>query len=371
MLLQLIDILPTDEFRIIVVLPTDVQSQRLLSRELQIRGIETLLINLSVLRRKYFTVFGTLKFIWRTIVSTAHITNIIRKNRVGIVHSNTLAVISGALAANLTRTAHVWHVHEIILHPQILRRITTYLALTLSTFVVSVSYSVQENLNRSTSTGRCKILVIHNCIDQSRSKKAAGTGAIIRQNWSVDTDTVLVAMIGRISAWKGQDYFLEIVNIINGRSLPAHYAIVGDVFPGNEELLIRLREMIKIYGLSDAVTLSGFRSDVASVFDACDILVLPSVLPEPFGLVILEAMAAGRPVVANAHGGSIELIIDGVTGYLVEPNQRNDMADAIARLIENPDLRAMMGKNAQERLNQDFSLDSFAAKWLDLYRELT
>jgi Glycosyltransferase len=97
---------------------------------------------------------------------------------------------------------------------------------------------------------------------------------------------------------------------------------------------------------------------------------MPSILPDPFPTVVLEAMAAGRPVIANAHGGSTELVIDGRTGMLVPPGQAEAMAAAIISMIDQPARAQEMGHEGRRRIEQQFSLERFITRWSQIYADL-
>jgi glycosyltransferase involved in cell wall biosynthesis len=369
-LLQLVERLDKQQFRAVVTIPTDVPYQGLLSDALRERGIETIQLKMAVLRRKYFSPHGVLIYLWRLVVSTLALIRLIRQESVDIVHSNTAAVIPGALAAFLTSTPHIWHIHEIIVHPQILRRLTAWLLPRLSKRVVAVSGPTRDHLCETDRNNKEKTIVIHNGIDVSRFKAITGLGQSVREEWGIAPDQPLVGMVGRVSHWKGQGYFLQVASRVAHSHPEAHFALVGGTFPGQEDLVRELRSSVEQLNLSSTVTISDFRSDIPSVLDAYDIFVLPSTLPDPFPTVILEAMAAGKPVVANAHGGSIEMVDHGVTGFLVEPGQPDRMAAAINRLLDDPTKRHRMGLCGQNRITSCFSLEPFVAQWANLYKSI-
>jgi glycosyltransferase involved in cell wall biosynthesis len=141
------------------------------------------------------------------------------------------------------------------------------------------------------------------------------------------------------------------------------------VIAGEGSLAASLRGSIKRYGLADSVCLLGFRSDVVSLIRAADVFVLPS-LAEPFGLVLLEAMSLGRPVIATNAGGPVEIVDDGVTGLLVEPASPPQLADAIRRLLEQPRARQQMGTEGQHRFAQRFTAPRMAEATSAIYREM-
>lgn len=366
-LLQLVERLDPKQFKPIVVLPNDVPYQGLLGQALRERNIKVVHLNLAVLRRKYFSLMGFPLYIWRLITSTCFLIQLIHREKVAIVHSNTVAVMPGAFAAFITHTPHIWHVHEIIVNPRFLWRLTSWLLPRLSERVVTVSESVRAHICAGNRLNDDKAIVIYNGIDLTRFNDKISDGEKIRVEWGVKPSQTLIGMIGRISGWKGQDYFLEAANLVVKIKPKVHFVLVGGIFPGQEFLLDGLRDMVNKYRLNDLVTLSDYRLDIPAVLNAFDIFVLPSTLPDPFPTVVLEAMAAGKPIVANAHGGSVEMIEHQVTGLLVKPGQINEMALSIAYLIENPSKRKDMGECGRKRLMDKFSLESFVQNWVNLY----
>lgn len=163
---------------------------------------------------------------------------------------------------------------------------------------------------------------------------------------------------------------MQISKLISKSCPTVRFALVGGTFPGQEHLLADLKEKIMRFQVTDLEILSDFRSDIPAVLDAYDIFVLPSALPDPFPTVILEAMVAGRPIVANAHGGSVEMKEHQVTGLLVKPDQIDEMVSAIEYMINNPFESKEMGRRGRERMREKFSLDTFITNWINLYETI-
>jgi len=112
---------------------------------------------------------------------------------------------------------------------------------------------------------------------------------------------------------------------------------------------------IKAYSLRENIIITGFRTDVANLLNAMDIFIHASIRPEPWGLVVLEAMAMGKAIIASNDGGPVEMIVNGESGYLVEPGKPETLAEKLDLLLADPSLRRDMGQNALNQMQEKFS----------------
>ena len=134
--------------------------------------------------------------------------------------------------------------------------------------------------------------------------------------------------------------------------------------------MAELKAQAEELGVEKNVIWAGYRNDAHQIMAALDILALPSIQPEPFGMVVLEAMATGKPVIATAHGGPLETIIEGKTGYLVSAAAPSDMANALQILAKNTDLRLQLGVQARRHVAQNFTFDQHTRAFQELYEDL-
>jgi glycosyltransferase involved in cell wall biosynthesis len=146
--------------------------------------------------------------------------------------------------------------------------------------------------------------------------------------------------------------------------------MVGGVYDQDDSVRRQLLADIEARGLQQQVIVQDFRADVGNVLADLDVFVLPSTEPDPFPTVVLEAMAAGRPVVAFRHGGVCEMVEEGVTGLLCPPGDLDALAQAIDSLLMDPDRRKRMGEAGQARLQRLFTREAFVARFSKLYTEL-
>jgi glycosyltransferase involved in cell wall biosynthesis len=189
-----------------------------------------------------------------------------------------------------------------------------------------------------------------------------------RAELGVPPDDLLIGVFGRLQRWKGQDVFVEAAVRVAAVRPGIRFVVVGgSVFGLEPEFLEGLRRRVTQAGLDGRVTFTGFRTDVPALMAACDLVCHTSRVPEPFGMVIIEAMALGRPVIASRGGGPSEIIEDGTSGLLVSPEDPEGLAREMLRLADDPAERRRLGARAAERVKNHFDIETTAA---GLIREL-
>lgn len=364
-LLTIVRELPAERFAAHVVVPTDVRSERQLSRALRAIGVPVRAMRLAVLRRKYLTPRGLVSFAAHLLVSVVALVRMIRRERIDVVHTHTAAVLPGAIAARLTGTPHVWHVSEIVLRPRAVARALAWLVPRLAHSVVAVSNAVRDHLVAHDPANAAKCQVVHNGIDLSAFDAATG-GAAVRAELGAG-DRPLVGMVGRAGTWKGQELLISAAVHVARAHPDALFLLVGGVYDGQVHHLERLRRLASDAGLAQRVVVWDYRADVAGVLAALDVFVQPSTAPDPFPTTVLEAMASAKPVVATDHGGPSEMVVDGVTGFLVPPGDAVVMAERIAALLADAGLREVMGTAGRRRVEREFSLSAFAHAYTRIY----
>lgn len=177
-----------------------------------------------------------------------------------------------------------------------------------------------------------------------------------------------VGMVGRLARWKGQDVFLEAF----ARAFPDHDAravIVGSAMFDEGEYAVELERMLDELGIRASVDMTGFQADVNRYLEQFDALVHASVIPEPFGQVIVEGMAAGLAVIATDAGGPSEIITNGLNGLLYPPGDVEALAAAMVQLRDHPEMRAALGTAARLKA-REFHPDRVAEQVMAVYRVL-
>jgi len=254
-----------------------------------------------------------------------------------VVHANSLkSGLYGSLAARLAGVPMVWHLRDRLASDYLPAPVAAFVrtALTvLPTAVVVNSEATAETLGRRL---RRRATVIAD----PYSPPPAGP----RRN---GPGPLRIGIVGRISAWKGQDVFVEALATL--RTRPFQARIIGSPMFGDDAVLTQLRRRVSELGLDDRVEFTGFTDDVESALAELDVLVHASTIPEPFGQVVVEGMAAGVAVVAADAGGPAEIVTDGVDGLLYRPGDVAQLSAALERLADDPGLRERLGAAARRR----------------------
>lgn len=300
---------------------------------------------------------------------------IIREQQIDIVQ-NTLfwADFVGSLAARYTRVPVVLSWETVThagdpYHAQLQRRAGYQLAMRYTDKVIAVSHEIKASLMQRRGLPAEKIEVIHYGVDLEKYVPLASKPEIRRELSIRESDTVLV-VTARLEEVKGHRYFLDAFQRIANAFAEASVLFVGD-----GSCRAALERQIGEYGLEKRIRLLGIRPDVHRILNAADIFVLPSIAGEGLPNVVLEAMACGKPVVATDVGGTAEAVVDGENGYVVPPRDVAALADALHRLMQNPEQQHTFGRASRERAEQHFSLDRqiqrFTSLYLTLYAQKT
>jgi glycosyltransferase involved in cell wall biosynthesis len=363
-LMRLLKTLDRSRFHPLVVLP----ETGLLKDALEAQGVEVVVHpGLSVISRPVFHSWRLILFFFKFPLSVLFLWRMIRRRHVDLVHTNNGVVLSPALAAWLARVPHVWHARDWFQEFRSFWPVYAAYMQRFSNKIIAISHAVASQF-----PSRKNVVVIHNGfslaefqvpVDRLRDefRKQHGLG-----------DTLVVGCVGRIKmVRKGQEILVQATALLKQRGVFIKALIVGAPapIPGNEIHLIRLKEMAVELQIQDRVVFAGELTDTRPAYAAMDIFTLTSVQPEPLGGVISEAMCMGLPVIATNVGGPPDLVVEGVTGFLVPPGDPKALADAIEKLARDPALRQSMGRAGVERIRTDFSLPDMAAKFQRLYEE--
>jgi len=339
--------------------------------ELEAGGVEVLIHkDLPVVTRsRYGKLTGLISILLRVPLSVLRIARLVRRTRAHIVHTNTALAFSPGLAARFCGARHVWHVREFFVEfPGLWRWYQRFMG-AFADRIVCVSQAVADQFSADLRAE--KVVVIHNGIPQEEFAAAPRDQVEeFRQRFRL-TEGPAVGVIGRIKVGrKGQEVFLQAASQLRHRFPEARFLLIGSPFPGNEAHLKEVLRLTRELGLEDCVVYTGDVGDPRIAHASLDVLVLPSGLPEPFAGVVIEAMAMGKPVIGTRHGGTCEQIEDGVTGLLVRPNDPQELAVALERLLSDAGLRRRMGEAGRARFLSLFEFERFYQAMLELYVSL-
>ena len=316
-----------------------------------------------------------LKQVLRMLRFIPTLASLLRALRVELVHTNSLkADVIGGLAARWAGLPLLWHVRDRIDADYLPRQVAVVfrkLCRLIPDVVVANSAATLATLRlgddrlgptaplsrKDFSRGR----VVHDGTNEPdlRSRSAPAP-----------SDHPIVTLVGRITRWKGQHVFIRAAELVHKQFPATQFRIVGSALFGETAYDGEIRELVKTLNLENCVEFTGFRNDVADLIRQSNVVVHASIVGEPFGQVIIEAMAAARPVVATNGGGVPEIVIEGVTGSLVPMGDAHAMALAICHLLEHPELARNMGRDGQQRVIEHFTIQTTASNMEKVYDDL-
>ncbi len=373
-LLNLVKRLDRSRFRPIVALgATGTLQARLLEA-----GVEThvLPMDASVVHtRKDSLGVGSLLRVGAMAHSVAYawrLARFMRRHQIALVHTNSLkADIIGGVAARLARVPVIWHVRDRIENDYLpapvvtlfrkLCRIVPAYVIANSTATLHTLRLPQDRLTATVYSGvdQKRIQVVHDGVDgdKARHKPNASSSCVI-------------GIVGRLSPWKGQHIFLQMAAAVHARFPNARFQICGSAMFGEEAYEAELRAQAQRLRLQDCVEFLGFRADVFAVVEGLDLLVHASTTGEPFGQVIIEGMALGKPVVATNGGGVPEIVVEAVTGHLVPMNDADAMTNAVLDLLQDTARAQAMGQAGYERVQECFTIELTVKRVEAIYDEI-
>jgi glycosyltransferase involved in cell wall biosynthesis len=244
-----------------------------------------------------------------------------------------------------------------------------YLASFVDTFIY-ISKAV-EQLYRDLGIPASKGQVVFSPIRVEAFGQTNGV-AELRAEFGMADGNRLISNVGRLDWWKGLDYFLQAMAEVIASQPEVKALIVGapDPTPASQAYYEKLKRIVIDLQLSEHVIFTGFRTDIPRIMAASDIVVHSASEPEPFGRVVVEAMASGRPVVATAAGGVLDIVEDRVTGLLVPPKNAALMAKAIRQLLHNREQAEAIGQRAQQRAKERFSVERHVTVVQRIYQQV-
>lgn len=362
-LLELIKGLNKNEFEAHVILPTD----GILVSALKEVGAKVEIINYPILRRKYFNPKGILNYFMSYNRYSKQVANYAQSNNIDLIHNNTTAVLEGIYLKKKLKLPLIWHVHEIIVRPKVISDFINFLMGHYADRIITVSNAVATHIRKSRFIDDEQVNVIYNGIDNTVYHQIDATK--VREKFGISRDSIVIGMVGRVNAWKGQGDFVEAITPILEKNSTAIAFIAGSAFEGEEWRVEELDDRISSLSVSSQVKRIDYYSNTTELYNMFDIFVLPSTNPDPLPTVVLEAMACGKPIVGYRHGGVCEMVVNDSNGLLVTPNSVKHLSTAIQCLLENSELRKGFGEKSEKRQKELFSLQSYIDNFVEEYIE--
>jgi glycosyltransferase involved in cell wall biosynthesis len=354
--------LPQDRFHVVVcTLFSRGERPEPLADELRAQGIRT-----EQFAMKRWRDTDTIRRFWR----------LIEEERIDMVHGHTVpADFWGCFLARLLKPFPLIYTrHDRFRRPgRAMRLQRLLLDHVLADVIVSISAAVTAHLIEDCRVSPDRIVQIPNPVDTDRFRPDV-SGAPVREALGIPQDALVVGNVSRFELFKGYDYFLDIAAAMVPR-YPALYFLMVGHGPERDRLLARIEAL----GLQGRVVLTGPRRDIPDVMGAIDIFLFTSLWGEGFGIVLIEAMAAGKAIVAANTGPAREIIEEGVSGYLPAPAawvpetatlDIHPFVERIEYFLRHPEHRERMGRAARQRAVERFSVSGVADQTVRLYTGL-
>ena len=291
-----------------------------------------------------------------------------RQTGAQIIHSNsTTSHLVGGLAAEKLRIPAIWHARDLVslakLAPSLAAR---------AAFVIAISQAVAKKLEED-GVPADKIRTIYNGLDPDEWYPRDGkSGVQLRETLGADDKTFIFGCAGQLVPWKNHVAFIEAAAQIaqDENCGNARFVIMGgDLWGEQQEYVKQLRALVKQHNLQDRFNFVPHQNDAVDALASLDCVVLAS-HEEPFGRVLMEAMALEKPVIAYNENGPSEIVTHEKDGLLVDPETENGLAQAMTRVLRDGEMRDVLRLAARQSVIEKFHISDSAQKIHDLYREV-
>jgi len=355
-------------FRPVVCLPPGEGPLKEQLREAGIRIVEMPVMQLTRSMLKSFNVFKLIPEFFRA-------RKIFKRETAGLdiayIQSNTLATLFGAVFCRFSGYKHLFHVHEIVEHPSMAARFFKGLLRRWCDGIVFNSVATAGYYTREEPKIDRKAATIVNGVPQPTARMDQPKRSVLRASlFQQEEELLFIGLIGRINRLKGQQTLLSAFASIEKDYPNARLVFVGSPPPGQEVYLEELRNRIEQYKLAPKVKVIDFQEEVFPLFEAMDIVTVPSTEAESFGLVAVEAMQAGKPVVVSDIGGLPYIVDHQENGLLCKPGDADSLAAQVRGLLDDRQLRERLGQKAMEKARLEFSLDRMCKDFEQYYLKL-
>lgn len=282
---------------------------------------------------------------------------LLRARRIDLVHTDAPAeTFYAGIAARLAGVPLIWHIRVSDAGP------ADRLLAALATRLFMVASSLRT---RFPSTPADKLVPIINGIDVAEFDARPPVG--IRDEIGIGSSTLLIGCVGRLEEMKGQEYLVRAVKLLDDRGVDFRVLLIG---AADENYRFKLMTLMRELKVEEYFIQLGFRQDTPGIIKELDLLVSASSFGEGLSRVILEAMAAGKPVVATAVGGAAEVVVEGSTGYVVPARDPQTLAEAMSCLLSDHERRRKFGVAGRHLVEEHFCLADNIATTERFYLEI-
>lgn len=285
-----------------------------------------------------------------------------KRHRVSLVHLNNIlgSQLAGIIAAKLLGVPCVAHLRDFEeVHP-----ITRFYA-RLIDHHIAISEAIKENLLQL-GVPETRISVVHDALDLDEFDATVECNHLLRE-LGLAADRPRFGIFGRVVEWKGIREYLQAARLIVEKVPEVQGFVIGGPSDGDEQFYQEMLQLTADLGIEKEVIFTGYRSDVPALMKLMDVVVHASNRPEPFGMVVIEGMAMGKPVIATRAGGPLDIVADGETGYLVAVGDAEALALKVIDLLRRPDLCLRMGRRGRERVREMFNSRMYSEKMQEIY----
>lgn len=351
-----------------------------IASELQKRGIENYVAseggrmeyNLERIKVKHFTLPLKTKNIFKMYLNSLRLARIIKKYGITIVHARSRAPAWSAYwAAKRCGVHFVTTFHGTYgLGPWGIKKFYNKI-MTYGERVIAISNHIKQHILKNYKTDESKIRLIHRCVNMENfNVETTSAERMIKylEDNNIPEDKPIVTLIGRLTNWKGQKLLIEALHLIDNEDF--FCVIIGDD-QGRKKYSSELRKMIAHYNMTDRFLFIRNVKDIPAAMMVSDVVLSTSIEPEAFGRIAIEGQAMGRVVVASNIGGSVETVIDGVTGRLYESTSAKALAEAIEWALHlSTDEREKIGAAGIKNVKEHFTKQIMCDKTIEVYKEL-
>lgn len=351
-----------------------------IASELQKRGIENYVAseggrmeyNLERIKVKHFTLPLKTKNIFKMYLNSLRLARIIKKYGITIVHARSRAPAWSAYwAAKRCGVHFVTTFHGTYgLGPWGIKKFYNKI-MTYGERVIAISNHIKQHILKNYKTDESKIRLIHRCVNMENfNVETTSAERMIKylEDNNIPEDKPIVTLIGRLTNWKGQKLLIEALHLIDNEDF--FCVIIGDD-QGRKKYSSELRKMIANYNMTDRFLFIRNVKDIPAAMMVSDVVLSTSIEPEAFGRIAIEGQAMGRVVVASNIGGSVETVIDGVTGRLYESTSAKALAEAIEWALHlSTEEREKIGAAGIKNVKEHFTKQIMCDKTIEVYKEL-